>query len=84
MNPRLSADGGSVLYAAMIDGIWHIMRNTSIVTKNTGYTKVNIQHDYAFFDVTNPRQFVFISQEDDGTYTLIKNGKKLPGSWQDV
>lgn len=84
MNPRLSADGGSVLYAAMIDGNWHIMRNTSSVTKNTGYTKTNIQHDYAFFDVTNPRQFVFISQEEDGTYTLIKNGKKLPGSWQDV
>jgi hypothetical protein len=68
----------------MIDSIWQIMRNSSTVTKNTGYNKTDISHDYVFFDITNPRQFVFISYETDGTYTLIKNGKKLSGSWQDI
>lgn len=84
MNPRLSADGGSVLYAGLKDGIWSIYRNTGIVVHSTGYTKTKIQEDYAFFDITNPRQFLFIEKNEDSTYNLRKNGKLLPERWKDI
>ncbi len=84
MNPILSADGGSVLYAGLLDNIWGIYRNTSLIVKETGYTKRDIRNDYAFYDLTNPRVFLFIEKNDDGTYSLLKNGERLEWRWLDV
>lgn len=85
MNPKLGADGGSILFAGKKDGSWSIYRNTEKIVKDTGYASEDIRYDYAFFDTTNPRTFLFIKKEGaDGTYQLIKNGTLLPKKWKDV
>ncbi len=84
MNPRLSADGSSILYAWLQDGIWKIYRNTEIIVWNTQYMSEDNSADYVFFDTTNPRTYLFVKKEQKtGKYTLIKNGKTLPGVWED-
>ncbi len=84
MNPRLSADGSSILYAWLQDGVWKIYRNTEIIVWNTQYTSEDNSGDYIFFDTTNPRAYLFVKKEKKtGKYTLIKNGKTLPGVWDD-
>ena len=84
MNPQFSADGSSILYAALYDGSWKIMRNTEVIVANTGYENSDITSDYVFLDTTNPRTYLFVKKDQSiGTYSLIKNGKKLPGSWND-
>lgn len=43
-----------------------------------------ISGDYVFFDITNPRTYLFVKKDvQTHTYTLIKNGKILPGMWED-
>lgn len=79
MNPRLSADGASILYAGYKDNVWSIYRNTDILVRNTGYANTDISGDYVFFDVTNPRTYLFVKKDTStGKYILIKNGKTLP------
>jgi hypothetical protein len=52
---------------------------------NTGYNAKNIDYDYAFFDPTNPRTFLFIEKDEKtGLYSYRKNGALLPGTWKDV
>lgn len=85
MNPKIGADGGSILFAGEKNGTWSIYRNIEKIVKDTGYTSANINYDYAFFDVTNPRTFLFIKKESEsGKYMLIKNGILLPQRWDDV
>lgn len=63
MNPRLSADGSSIVYAGLQDGTWNIYRNTEILVKNTHYQNNTISGDYVFFDVTNPRTYLFVKKD---------------------
>ncbi len=85
MNPILWADGGSVIFAWKKDGIWSIYRNTDAVIKNTGYTAEKIEYDYAFFDTTNPRTYLFIERDPlSWLYRYRKNGILLPGIWKDI
>ena len=85
MNPTLWADGGSVIFAGKKDGLWKIYRNTDEIIKNTGYTAENIEYDYAFFDTTNPRSYLFIERDTStGFYRYRKNGILLPGIWKDI
>lgn len=84
MNPRLGADGGSVLYAWLKNGIWSIYRNTDTIVADTKYHGTDIQNDYVFFDITNPKQYLFIEKQTDGKYLYRKNGKIIPGAWDDV
>jgi hypothetical protein len=73
MNPRLGADGSSVIYAGQKNGVWSLYRNTDIIIRNTGYkTLTNIENDYLFFDITNPRHYLFIIEQPNGTYILEK------------
>ena len=84
MNPRMSADGSSILYAGFHDGIWSIYRNTEVLVKNTNYSNAEVSGDYVFFDITNPRDYLFVKKNlQTSQYTLIKNGKNLPGIWED-
>lgn len=84
MNPRKSADGSSIIYAAIKDGAWGIYRNISPVIKNTGYPNTSsIARDYAFFDTTNPNYYLFISYSNDG-YRLYKKWKWIDWIWKDV
>lgn len=79
MNPRFSADGSSILYAGYKDDVWGIYRNTDVLVRNTGYSNTDISGDYVFFDVTNPRTYLFVKKDiSTGKYILIKNGKTLP------
>ncbi len=79
MNPSFSADGASILYAGYKDNLWSIYRNTDKVVQNTGYSNTDISHDYVFFDITNPRTYLFVKKDiKTGKYILIKNGKILP------
>lgn len=84
MNPRLGADGGSILYAWLYNGNWWIYRNTAKIIENTWYTKKDVSNDYVFFDITNPKQYIFIERNNDGTYAIRKNGKIIPKIWKDV
>ena len=73
-----------MIYAGLKNGIWSIYRNTDSIVDNTGYSHDDISSDYAFFDVTNPKHYIFIKKESDGTYSLYKNNKTLPGKWEDI
>lgn len=85
MNPRLGADGSSVIFGGYKDKKWSLYRNTEMIVRDTGYTKENITNDYLFFDTTNPRTYLFaIKDTKNGTYSFLKNGKTLPGTWQDI
>jgi len=85
MNPRLGADGSSVIYAGLKDGTWSLYRNTDILVKNTGYrTLTTVENDYLFFDITNPRHYIFIIEQPDGKYILRKEWKEVSGLWDDV
>lgn len=84
MNPQLGADGESILFAGYKDGLWSIYRNTDTVIRDTGYHGINIANDYAFFDTTNPKQYLFIEKTRDNKYLYRKNGKIIPGTWEDV
>jgi hypothetical protein len=83
MNPRLSADGSSIIYAGLRDGIWSIYRNTDTIVRDTGYTHIDISNDYVFFDITNPKQYVFL-ENNDGKYQVRKNWKIILWIWNDV
>lgn len=85
MNPQVWADGDSILYAGYTDNIWSIYRNGDIIIKNTWYTTQDNTNDYVFFDITNPRTFLFIKKDiKTGKYLYIKNGVVLPWIWNDV
>lgn len=84
MNPRLGADGASLIYAWLKDGIWGIYRNADILVRDTGYASTDNSWDYLFFDITNPKQYMFIVRQSGGTYQLKKNGKTIPWIWKDV
>lgn len=85
MNPRLWADGGSLLFAGEKNGTWSIYRNIEKIVKETGYTNTDIRYDYMFLDTTTPRTFLFIKKNSEsGKYELIKNGKLLPQYWSDI
>ncbi len=85
MNPRLWADGSSILFAGKKDGNWGIYRNVEAIVKNTGYAQNDIQYDYLFLDTTTPRTFLFIKKDSNsGKYELIKNGILLPQKWLDI
>lgn len=74
-----------MIFAGKKDGIWKIYRNTDEIIKNTGYTAEKIDYDYAFFDTTNPRSYLFIERDKNtGLYQYRKNGNILPGTWKDV
>lgn len=72
MNPRLGADGSSIIYAGLSGGIWGIYRNSDTIVQDTGYTHDDISGDYAFFDITNPKQYIFL-EKNDGKYQVRKN-----------
>lgn len=85
MNPRLGADGSSVIFGGYKDKKWSLYRNTEMIVRDTGYTKESISDDYLFFDTTNPRTYLFaIKDPKNGMYSFLKNGKTLPGTWQDI
>lgn len=85
MNPRLWADGSSVIFAWRKDGIWNIYRNTDTLTRDTWYTPLTVEYDYAFYDLTNPRTYLFITYDKNTKkYSYRKNGKEIPGLWDDV
>lgn len=84
MNPRIWADWSSIIYSGLKDGLWSIFRNTTTIVNDTGYSNSDITWDYVFFDITNPKQYLFIQKNSDGSYRLRKNGKVIPGSWKDI
>lgn len=84
MNPQKSADKSAIIFAGLKNGQWGIYRNIRPIIANTGYTKTqNISKDYVFYDLTQPKYYVFISYEGDN-YRFYKRGKWLPWSWKDV
>lgn len=84
MNPRKGADGSSLIFAGLKDGTWSIYRNVTSVVQNTGYTKTqDISRDYVFYDLTEPKYYIFISAIGD-KYRLYKRGSYIDGIWQDV
>lgn len=84
MNPRLSADWSSIIYAALKDDAWGIYRNASPIISNTWYmSESDISQDYAFFDITNPSYYLFIKHVDNG-YKLYKKGWWINWNWKDV
>ncbi|MBX9809331.1 hypothetical protein K2X92_03015 [Candidatus Gracilibacteria bacterium] len=84
MNPRLSADDASILYAALRNGSWGIYRNASPVISNTGYPNPDdISQDYAFYDITNPNYYLFIRKMTDG-YRLYTKGRWIESTFLDV
>jgi hypothetical protein len=84
MNPRLSADGSSILYAGLKDKIWKIYRNIYVIIQDTKYTHDDISGDYSFYDITNPKTYIFIEKNNDGSYLVRKNGKIIPKKWNDI
>ena len=85
MNPRIWADGSSIIFAWRKDGIWNIYRNTDTLARDTGYNPTSVIYDYAFFDLTNPRTYLLISyDEKTKKYSYRKNGKALPWTWDDI
>lgn len=84
MNPRLGADGSTVIYAWLREWIWSIYRNADTVIRDTGYTSSDISGDYVFFDITNPKQYLFLMRMEDGKYQIRKNWKVIPHIWEDV
>jgi hypothetical protein len=54
------------------------------VIRDTGYASNDITGDYVFFDITNPKQYIFLEKGEDTTYKIRKNGKLLPQVWKDV
>ena len=84
MNPRLSADESSVVYAAIKDNTWWIYRNASPIISNTWYPiNTSITDDYVFFDITNPSYYLFIHKTTEG-YKLYKKWWWMAWIWQDV
>jgi hypothetical protein len=84
MNPRLSPDGTSVIYAWFKDGAWWIYRNATPIIRNTGYpNRDDISQDYAFFDITNPNYYLFI-RHADVWYQLYTKWAWIYGNWKDV
>jgi hypothetical protein len=84
MNPRLSPDGTSVIYAWFKDGVWWIYRNATPIIRNTGYpNRDDISQDYAFFDITNPNYYLFI-RHTDKWYQLYTKWGWIYGNWKDV
>lgn len=85
MNPRISADGSTIIFSWRKNGVWGIYRNTTELIKDTGYSNTHISWDYFFCDITNPKQYLYIEQSlFDDTYKIRKNGKLLPEVWEDV
>lgn len=85
MNPRVWADGNSIIYAGYADNSWSIFRNSDKIIQNTGYDSQDNSHDYVFFDTTNPRTFLFIKKDmKTWQYIYIKNGITMPWSWYDA
>jgi hypothetical protein len=84
MNPRMWADGNTVIYGWLRENKWSIYRNTTAIIEDTGYTRRDIYNDYLFYDITNPRQYLFIEKNSDGSYSFLKNGNRIPGKWKDV
>jgi hypothetical protein len=85
MNPRLWADGGSIIFAGYKDGIWSIYRNTEVIVRDTRYSNTSISRDYFFVDTTNPKKYIFyIYDQKTDTYSIQKNGELIPEKWQDV
>lgn len=84
MNPQLGADGNSIIYAGLYKGIWGIYRNTDTIIQDTWYSRTDISHDYVFFDITNPKQYVFLEYTDGEKYQIRKNWKIIPWIWDDV
>ncbi len=84
MNPKLSADGTSVIYAGLKDDVWWIYRNATPVIRNTGYSnREDISKDYAFFDITNPNYYLFIKHTDNG-YKLYTKWTWISGKLKDI
>lgn len=85
MNPRIWADGSSILFAGRKDGVWNIYRNTDSIARDMWYQPSSIVYDYAFYDLTNPRTYLFISFDPvTQKYSYRKNGKSIPWTWDDV
>lgn len=85
MNPRLWADGSSIIFAWKKDSVWNIYRNTDTLTRDSGYHPVSVNYDYAFYDLTNPRTYVFITYDKNTKkYNYRKNGRQIPWFWDDV
>lgn len=88
MNPRLSADGSTVIFLGKRDNVWSIYRNTNVIVRDTGYTTADNSGDYVYYDITNPRQYIIVERMPDGKYQIRKNGKIIPmiidDFWLDV
>lgn len=84
MSPSLGADGSDIIFAGNRAGIWSVYKNTNEFITETNYGgKIDISHDYFFFDKTNGRHFVFIEKIPNG-YVINKSGKKLDQIWKDI
>jgi hypothetical protein len=84
MNPKLSPDGTSIVYAWFKDNTWWIYRNATPVIRNTGYpNREDISQDYVFFDITNPSYYLFI-RHIHGWYQLFTKWGWVYGTWKDV
>jgi hypothetical protein len=72
MNPRVAPDG-SIVYAGLKDGVWGIYRDINPIIRNTGYPNTgDISRDYVFFDMTNPKSYLFINGQVPDAYRLYK------------
>jgi hypothetical protein len=84
MNPRIAPDG-SIVYAGLKDGNWGIYRDTNALVRNTGYPNTgDISRDYVFFDMTNPKSYLFINWQVPENYRLYKRWTWITWSWKDV
>lgn len=83
MNPALNASNTDVIFAGNRSGNWMIYKNSDeFIPANYG-GKLDISHDYFFFDATNPRYYIFVEKVADG-YIINKQGKKFEKIWQDI
>jgi hypothetical protein len=84
MNPRIAPDG-SIVYAGLKDGNWGIYRDTNALVRNTGYPNTgDISRDYVFFDMTNPKSYLFINWQVPENYRLYKRWAWVTWNWKDV
>jgi hypothetical protein len=84
MNPRIAPDG-SIVYAGLKDGNWGIYRDTNPLVRNTGYSNTgDISRDYVFFDMTNPKSYLFINWQVPDNYRLYKRWAWVTWNWKDV
>lgn len=85
MDPILSADGWTILFAWKKDGTWSIYRNQEVIIKNTNYVPRYQSRDHFSIDPTTPSNYMFSMYDaDTDTFTINHSGKNLAQAWRGI